>query len=263
VTNHTTVAYSVAYRTDRFIVATSSPDGPAPAVAPNPILAPGRSGYREWLTAALGPDAHPDLDPACGELSDPDRDGLCNLLEYAFGGHPLEPTPLTIQPSGQVDLIDGEHYLCLTYYRRKNAPDLRYQVEGSVDLGNWKSGPGYAEEFQVVELAPAIPGFERVTVRRIRPIEPGEPIGFLRVRVEIVSPPPAIPLRISYQAAEDALLLEWPTTAGAVYRLEFSPDAQSWQPVPGEESLLGTGTTLRHTLPRPGHPHRFLRVTRP
>ncbi|HSP41688.1 MAG TPA: CAP domain-containing protein [Luteolibacter sp.] len=96
-----------------------------------------QSGFDAW---AANHESAAGLPP--GSLADPhgdaDKDGRCNLIEYALGGSPVS----TDDPPGSVpeSMIDGTHFV------------LRYRVDTSLDdvivtpqacptLGSWKS-PG-------------------------------------------------------------------------------------------------------------------------
>lgn len=63
-------------------------------------------------------------------MSDPDGDGVCNLLEYALSGNPFQPS---------VEILPAHHMaggkLALTFTRSRN--DLIYTVQGSSDLMTW------------------------------------------------------------------------------------------------------------------------------
>ena len=175
------INFTANYLADRFTLTTSTLQAPAPGRAPlEDLLAPDQAGFEPWLDKAFGPDAHDGNSLLCGDLADPDRDGLCNLLEYAFGGHPLETTSNLIGPTQHFEWIEGERYLCLTYHRRSFAPDLQYLVEGSSDLEDW-----IRRDASVVEttVQPVSSSFHRVTVRWIDPVGPATPVWFLRVQV--------------------------------------------------------------------------------
>jgi hypothetical protein len=69
-----------------------------------------------------------------GNLADPDKDGISNLLEYAFGfdpwiANPVSPVVLGAQSRG------GKRHLSLLLNR--SADDLNYIVEASDNLTNW------------------------------------------------------------------------------------------------------------------------------
>lgn len=72
-----------------------------------------------------------------GDLADPDKDGLNNLLEYALYGAPKAANP-ALFPRGNRSAPGGA--LTLEYKRRREALDLDYVVEVSNDLVTWKSG---------------------------------------------------------------------------------------------------------------------------
>lgn len=76
------------------------------------------------------------------ELSDPEKDGVVNLLEYAFLGDPTEETgnilPVvgakTYSPLG----VPGE-YLTVEYRRDPGAEDLQFSVEFGTNLASWQA----------------------------------------------------------------------------------------------------------------------------
>ena len=82
------------------------------------------------------------LDPAvCGALQNPDHDGICNLLKYAF--HLARQNPdRTALP--QITPM-GDSFM-LTYVRNKSATDLTYVVEVSTNLQSWYSGANYTTD---------------------------------------------------------------------------------------------------------------------
>ena len=92
-----------------------------------------------------------------GELDDPDRDGICNLLECALGLNPNQASSVGL-PVGD---ISGE-YLTLSFNREKDATDITYRVEATGDLSSswaeiWNStsepygGGGNASELVTVQ----------------------------------------------------------------------------------------------------------------
>jgi hypothetical protein len=66
-----------------------------------------------------------------GDLSDPDYDGIPNLLEYALG---LDPNQTS--GSGLPVCSSSGGYLALTFNRQKSATDITYSVEATGDLGS-------------------------------------------------------------------------------------------------------------------------------
>jgi regulation of enolase protein 1 (concanavalin A-like superfamily) len=85
------------------------------------------TGYDAWAAGIdwNGADQHPGADP--------DRDGLSNLLEYAFGGDPLQPDP----GLGPLPGIAGD-FLRISFDRVED-PALSYTLMGSSDLSTWTS----------------------------------------------------------------------------------------------------------------------------
>ena len=66
-----------------------------------------------------------------GDLDDPDRDGIANLLEYALG---LDPNQSSA--SGAPLCSTSGAYLTLTFNRQKIATDITYGVKATGDLGS-------------------------------------------------------------------------------------------------------------------------------
>ena len=74
-------------------------------------------------------------------VQDYDRDALPNLLEYALGSDPVDPTSnIQIHP-----FIDDELHLSLTYRRLTHNPNLRYQIQIADTLGDWVAAEGLTE----------------------------------------------------------------------------------------------------------------------
>src|SRR6185436_11898266 len=70
------------------------------------------------------------------DTADPDRDGVINLLEYAFSSDPLNASADAL-PTSSLTMIDGKPVLGITFRRSLTATDLRYQVEFSTDQVTW------------------------------------------------------------------------------------------------------------------------------
>lgn len=64
--------------------------------------------------------------------SDPDGDGLQNLIEYALNLHPREPSL-----AGLPEVGEDVGNLTLTYLKDTSKPDISYQVEVSDSLSGW------------------------------------------------------------------------------------------------------------------------------
>ena len=146
-------------------------------------LVGGSPGRADGMTFAFWQEAHftpAELaDPGVsGDDADPDRDELTNLGEYAFGTDPLSADLGGLLLPGIIEEA-GERYLIITYRRRAGANDLRFVVEASSDLLEWRDGPD-----ATVEVPPAVDhgdGTETVRFRSAIPIS-AAPFGFLRVR---------------------------------------------------------------------------------
>lgn len=70
-----------------------------------------------------------------GAQTDPDSDGLANLVEYAHGSDPL-----TRNPAASPVVISDGNYLTLTYTKLKNSPDIACSAQITSSLnGTWST----------------------------------------------------------------------------------------------------------------------------
>lgn len=144
------------------------------------------SAYDQWM------DGFPSLTGGDRDkTADPDGDGSNNLLEFALGSAPnsASATP-TITPS-----LDGTDPLVITTLVRTGAnftgspsaatlDGITYTVEGSLELNNWTAG---VETTTVPGTPPAAPsGYQWAAFRITTPFAPGQPKGFMRVKVVTV-----------------------------------------------------------------------------
>jgi PKD repeat protein len=138
----------------------------------------------QWRQAFFGSPAN------AGEGADdmdPDKDGIANRLERAFGGHPHEPNSAFL-PVVEQTSADGSTHLTVTYHRLPGGTadgasytvaDLVYVVEFSDDLVDWTPAAlshltvtphGEVDEV-VARINPALasgePQFVRVSVRSL------------------------------------------------------------------------------------------------
>lgn len=97
--------------------------------------------FVKWQQQRFGANAGNTL--VAGDLADPDRDGICNLLEYALGLDPMSLENATL-PSTDIVTINNTAYLTLAFTRDPSATDITYQVEVSDDLVNWTPGSIYS-----------------------------------------------------------------------------------------------------------------------
>ena len=109
--------------------------------------------------------------------ADPDKDGVSNLLEYAFGSDPH------VFSSGIKPLIFvQENALEMTYIRRKAEVDVLYIPEVSTDLKTWAAGSIAFEEVQVISRDSIT---EWVTVKVKAPVD-SRAKAFVRLKVQHV-----------------------------------------------------------------------------
>jgi surface-anchored protein len=113
-------------------------------------------------------------DAIAADLADGDDDGIVNLHEYAFGGHPTIPSAVstehggTIQPTMNIATSGNNQYLEIRYYRRLNTQPVEasYQAQFSSSLAevNWQT------QTIVQQITPINAQWELVTVRDSQPI---------------------------------------------------------------------------------------------
>jgi hypothetical protein len=109
-----------------------------------------------------------------GDLDDPDRDGIANLLEYALGLDPNHSSASGV-PAGST----SGGYLTLTFNRQKSATDITYSVEATGDLGSswnriWSSSS--------VPYGGGSNPSQQVTVQDTVPVS-GSPKRFMRLKI--------------------------------------------------------------------------------
>ena len=106
------------------------------------------------------------IETLAGPQADYDLDGLTNLEEYLLGTNPKVVDIGKGLTMGTVEIGDLQ-YLTITYNRSKDISGVSQSVEVGSDLGNWLSGPSYAEAYEVNDNGD---GTEAVTMRILDPI---------------------------------------------------------------------------------------------
>jgi hypothetical protein len=123
-----------------------------------------------WANFTPAELANPSIS---GDLADPDHDGLANLMEYALGLPPKDPTPVN-RPYASV----ASGYLTLTYTRATSAIDVSLVVEQSNDLVTCQSGTNQLQQVSVLQQGPA----QLITVQAVNPVS-SSAASFIRLRV--------------------------------------------------------------------------------
>ena len=130
----------------------------SPSDVPTSFYATRVSSKLGWIYSVIEPSA------------DPDRDGLSNLMEYAFNRNPL-----AADGAGATAVAREADALTLTYTRVTTATDIQYQVQKSADLVTWEPAASQGqviamnanvETVKVTEPLSAAPTFLRVRVMR-------------------------------------------------------------------------------------------------
>ncbi len=86
-----------------------------------------------------------------GPAADPDRDGIVNLLEYAFGLSPLAP-----DGAGLPALVPMSDRVGISFTRDTRKTDLTYEVQASGDLLTWTTIARSAGGTALAGVSPAI-----------------------------------------------------------------------------------------------------------
>ena len=120
------------------------------------VFAP--KNYDTWAKDAIQPNSmreegdEGDFASNSASTADPNRNGLNNILEYAFGGTPefvSDPDALPVPGLSE----DGKH-LTLTYRRQPKATDLEYRVVVSSDMETWiYNGDGTAVTYTSEDIS--------------------------------------------------------------------------------------------------------------
>ena len=141
----------------------------------------GAAAFASWQTALFGGPSG----PGAGPYDDDDRDGVPNLLEFAFNLSPfVSSTALADSgtagglPQIREELLGGERYMTMEFIRRKNAG--LFYPEASATLSTWTPAT-----FTVLSGPDVVtPVYERMKLRLGSPVQPGAPL-FYRLMVII------------------------------------------------------------------------------
>lgn len=118
-------------------------------------------------------------DPAISsEFADPEKDGIINLLEYAFGLKPLEDSQDGL-PVLEIVEEAGEQYLALRYQKPVGITALSYTVEIYRESTGWASDSSRITQ-TVLE---SIGGVEKIRALSLDPIV--DESDLIRIRIEI------------------------------------------------------------------------------
>lgn len=105
-----------------------------------------------------------------------DNDGIPNLVEYALGTSPKDPSSAA-PPISDLTTTGGDQYLSLSITKPQGVTGVTYRVEVSSSLtGGWSS----AEDSVVIITDDT----NTLTVRDKTPVSPGQPQRFIRLRVD-------------------------------------------------------------------------------
>jgi hypothetical protein len=171
------------YNFDRAFVATAlqltaTQSGGVPQAAEN---------FTQFVQAAFGPQAT-GTGPVCAPNQDPDGDGMCNLLEFAFGTDPNDRASCAKPKVGLVT-VDGHDYVTIRYARSKSAAGVLTSVEFSTDLVNWRANSDTERVTQTISVTPSAENAdcEIIVEAAVVPMSATKP-AFLRVRVSLQQP---------------------------------------------------------------------------
>lgn len=124
-----------------------------------------------WKQTHFGADANNPL--IAGDLADPEKDGIANLLERALGLNPNSTSSASLPTASRTE-IGPDDFLTLTVNKSSAASDLIYTVEVSGNLSLWNSGPAHTT---ILDNTPTL-----LRVRDNTPLSNGTP-RFIRLKV--------------------------------------------------------------------------------
>jgi len=154
------------------LTAVQSYDGGS-VVTTNPSL-PIIPSYPSWINGAS--DTAYDADP--------DHDGIGNLIEYAFGGSPLQSSPFSPEGHRLAPVAESSGNNLLVHYPLRTdaaARGLNETLEFSGDMQTWNSELPSGAASSIASYLPSMNGFEEVTVS----LPLSGPTFFVRVRVTL------------------------------------------------------------------------------
>lgn len=149
-------------------IASATDDGTPGAVDADPPVT-NELDYAAWTEEVFTAEEQADANIS-GPLADPDRDGLANIAEFAFGFRAMDADGPAV-----TSLNRGEDSIAVTIQRNTLAKDVRITLEVSNDLQVW-------EPVTAVETGVTNAGGNRETVTLTGSLA-GNP-GFARLRVE-------------------------------------------------------------------------------
>lgn len=128
------------------------------------------------------------LDPdLSGPNADFDKDGIPNLVEYALGLRPNDPSGQDAVELIQVE-VDGITYPAVRFSHIGPArdPSIEVVLEVATNSFNWSSGPGFTDVVSSVPVDSPFEGFQQVVIRSTTPFDPQSPASqILRVRFSL------------------------------------------------------------------------------
>lgn len=137
---------------------------------------PGGEGMNAWLSQFFDNDQMSDPEIS-GPNADPDKDGVPNLLEYAFNRHPLMAGRDDL-PEAAIGDVGGQPHLSISFIRLRDSFDITYRVQASPDLNNWT-------EIWSSATSP-YPGEEPSVVQTVEDTEPMNSGGTRFLRVDVL-----------------------------------------------------------------------------
>lgn len=127
----------------------------------------------QWKSQYFGAQAGNDL--VAGDTADFDKDGVCNLMEYAMGSNPADSSSKCGLTNVCVSGTGAARQLCANYSLCNTAPGVKVTIQCSSNLQVWNTAPASTQigntggftHFQVAVDATASKCFLRALVERI------------------------------------------------------------------------------------------------
>ncbi|WP_309400291.1 InlB B-repeat-containing protein [Cerasicoccus maritimus] len=147
------------------------------------ILAP--RDYTVWRQIAF-PSNHGGGISSSDWAKDNDYDGdaLSNVMEYALGGEPENPTQ-EVYFQTDIVAVDDVNYPAIVFRQQVAADDLTYSIAVSSDLSSWLTnadvGGPYTSDPEIIQLNDD--GTQLTRVRSLTPLDAATPTPFIKVNI--------------------------------------------------------------------------------
>ena len=114
--------------------------------------------YAQWQSTKFNSTEQGEVQIS-GDMADPNKNGIPNLMEYALDLDPksnVPPWDKDVLPEEGVTQVGAANRLMLSYRPNAHAFNLTYIVEVSDDLKTWQSGGDHVEQVSAAGVLPIV-----------------------------------------------------------------------------------------------------------